>query len=329
MSPTGSRWRCRPSRRGGRAARATRATSWRREARHSVEFGDVGGAASPGRGGRRRASGRSAMVSGDWANQPDVTAHAGPRDPTTSVRGRLEAPYRDTADHAHIHLPEDHVPLLYTIGKLTVGHALRLGSAHSGGAGELSGERRRGPRRQPPLGRRRIPARPVVPRHIAFWAKAEYFRGRGSVAGLSGPSSRSRRHPGRAGRRPCRPYRLRRCDSRRLRQATSLRLPERALVRPDGRLYRGRTGAARLAAARGGAGRAGGRHRHRESPADRQPAYPSWAPRSRSIRQAAGLHRPLVGRDLAAGVTDEMMEEIQSPDRPGVRAALRAEADRP
>jgi 1-acyl-sn-glycerol-3-phosphate acyltransferase len=144
------------------------------------------------------------------------------------------------------------VPLLYTIGKLTVGNSLRLGW------------------RPTVEGLENVPARggailagnhlsvadelflgAVVPRHIAFWAKAEYFTGTGlrgfitrSVVGGMG-AIRVERAGGRAalsafdGAVPV------------LKAGDIVAVYPEGTRSPDGRLYRGRTGAARLALAAG------------------------------------------------------------------------------
>ncbi|MBO4208966.1 lysophospholipid acyltransferase family protein [Micromonospora echinofusca] len=144
------------------------------------------------------------------------------------------------------------MPLLYTIGKLTVGNGMRLGwrptveglenvpetggaifaGNHLSVADELF------------LGA-------VVPRHIAFWAKSEYFTGTGfrgwltkTVIGGLGAIPVER-----AGGRAA----LSAFDA----AIPALRAGELVAVypegtrSPDGRLYRGRTGAARLALAAG------------------------------------------------------------------------------
>lgn len=144
------------------------------------------------------------------------------------------------------------MPLLYTIGKLTVGNSLRLGwrptvsglenlpltggailaGNHLSVADELF------------LGA-------VVPRHIAFWAKAEYWTGSGvrgwltrTVVGGMG-AIRVERAGGRAaltafdGAIPV------------LKEGDIVAIYPEGTRSPDGRLYRGRTGAARLAIAAG------------------------------------------------------------------------------
>lgn len=144
------------------------------------------------------------------------------------------------------------MPLLYTIGKLTVGNAMKIGwrptvdglehvpatggavfaGNHLSVADELF------------LGA-------VVPRHIAFWAKAEYFSGTGPkglliksvVKGLG--AIKVERGGGRAalaafdGAIPV------------LQSGDLVAVYPEGTRSPDGRLYRGRTGAARLAVAAG------------------------------------------------------------------------------
>ena len=144
------------------------------------------------------------------------------------------------------------MPLLYTIGKLTVGPALRLlwrprveGLEHlprSGGA--ILASNHLSVADEIFLGA-------VVPRHIAFWAKAEYFTGTGFrgwltrtvVEGLG--AIRVDRSGGRAA--------LAAFDA----AIPVLRSGDLVAIFPegtrsvDGRLYRGRTGVARLAMAAG------------------------------------------------------------------------------
>ncbi|MEV6489066.1 lysophospholipid acyltransferase family protein [Actinoplanes sp. NPDC051633] len=144
------------------------------------------------------------------------------------------------------------MPLLYSFGKITVGNAMILGwrpkveglenipqtggaifaGNHLSVADELF------------LGA-------VVPRHLAFWAKSEYFHG----AGLRGRFNRFimeglgaikvERAGGRAaltafdGAIPV------------LKAGDSVAIYPEGTRSPDGRLYRGRTGAARLAVAAG------------------------------------------------------------------------------
>ncbi|KWV29958.1 lysophospholipid acyltransferase family protein [Micromonospora rifamycinica] len=144
------------------------------------------------------------------------------------------------------------MPLLYTIGKLTVGPTMRLafrpvveGLEHvpaSGGAifagNHLSVADE-------------LLLATVVPRHLAFWAKSEYFTGTGPKGTLSRvvltglgaiPVERS---GGRAA--------LSAFDAAipALRAGDLVAVYPEGTRSPDGRLYRGRTGTARLAVAAG------------------------------------------------------------------------------
>ena len=140
------------------------------------------------------------------------------------------------------------MPLLYTIGQWTVGNTMKLGwrptveglenvpvtggailaGNHLSVADELF------------LGS-------VVPRHIAFWAKSEYFKG----SGVRGWFSRSVMHGlgciavERGGGRAA----LAAFDGAIpvLRAGDLVAVYPEGTRSPDGRLYRGRTGAARLA----------------------------------------------------------------------------------
>ncbi|GAA0474948.1 1-acyl-sn-glycerol-3-phosphate acyltransferase [Paractinoplanes deccanensis] len=144
------------------------------------------------------------------------------------------------------------MPLLYSIGKITVGNALKVGwrprveglehvpktggvifaSNHLSVADELF------------LGA-------VVPRHLAFWAKSDYFDG----TGLSGWFTRNLLNGLGA-------IRVERAGGRAALAAFDGAIPvlkagDQVVVypegtrSPDGRLYRGRTGVARLAIAAG------------------------------------------------------------------------------
>jgi len=144
------------------------------------------------------------------------------------------------------------VPLLYTLGKLTVGNALRLGwrptvegldNLPARGGAILAGNHL-SVADEMFLGA-------VVPRHIAFWAKAEYWTGTGLrgwltrtiVEGMG--AIRVERAGGRAaltafdGAVPV------------LQGGDLVAIFVEGTRSPDGRLYRGRTGAARLALAAG------------------------------------------------------------------------------
>ncbi|RKR87763.1 1-acyl-sn-glycerol-3-phosphate acyltransferase [Micromonospora pisi] len=144
------------------------------------------------------------------------------------------------------------MPLLYTVGKVTVGTAMNVvwrptveglenvpttgGAIIAGNHLSVADELFLGS---------------VVPRHIAFWAKAEYFTGTGfrgwlsrSVIGGLG-AIRVERGGGRAalsafdGAIPV------------LRGGDLVAIYPEGTRSPDGRLYRGRTGTARLAMAAG------------------------------------------------------------------------------
>ncbi|MEH1011936.1 lysophospholipid acyltransferase family protein [Micromonospora sp. CPCC 206060] len=205
------------------------------------------------------------------------------------------------------------MPLLYTIGKLTVGNGMRLGwrptveglenvpetggaifaGNHLSVADELF------------LGA-------VVPRHIAFWAKSEYFTGTGfrgwltkTVIGGLGAIPVER-----AGGRAA----LSAFDA----AIPALRAGELVAVypegtrSPDGRLYRGRTGAARLALAAGvpviPVGMIG---------TDRVQPIGARVPRLGAGRVTVRFGKPLEftgrsdDRTSLREITDEIMSEIQ------------------
>jgi 1-acyl-sn-glycerol-3-phosphate acyltransferase len=144
------------------------------------------------------------------------------------------------------------LPLLYSIGKLTVGKAMILGwRPHVEGlehipatGGAIFAGNHLSVADELFLGS-------VVPRHIAFWAKAEYFSGTGIggfvtrrlMDGLG--AIKVERAGGRAaltafdGAIPV------------LRAGDMVAIYPEGTRSPDGRLYRGRTGAARLAVAAG------------------------------------------------------------------------------
>jgi 1-acyl-sn-glycerol-3-phosphate acyltransferase len=144
------------------------------------------------------------------------------------------------------------LPLLYSIGKITVGHAMTLGwRPHVEGleniprtGGAILAGNHLSVADELFLGA-------VVPRHIAFWAKAEYFRG-GGVGGtitkfvMHGLGAiKVERGGGRAaltafdGAIPV------------LKAGDMVAVYPEGTRSPDGRLYRGRTGVARLAVAAG------------------------------------------------------------------------------
>ncbi|GAB3159397.1 lysophospholipid acyltransferase family protein [Micromonospora sonneratiae] len=144
------------------------------------------------------------------------------------------------------------MPLLYTIGKLTVGNAMRLGWRPTV----------EGLEHVPPTGGAIFAGNhlsvadelflgAVVPRHLAFWAKAEYFTGTGprgwlSKSVLTGlgaiPVERSGGRAALAAFDGAIPV---------LKAGDLVAVYPEGTRSPDGRLYRGRTGAARLALAAG------------------------------------------------------------------------------
>ena len=144
------------------------------------------------------------------------------------------------------------MPLLYTISKITVGQALMIGwrprveglehIPRSGGA--IFASNHLSVADELFLGA-------VVPRHLAFWAKSDYFNGKG-VKGwfnrnlMNGLGAiRVERSGGRAaltafdGAIPV------------LKAGDAIALYPEGTRSPDGRLYRGRTGVARLSTAAG------------------------------------------------------------------------------
>lgn len=144
------------------------------------------------------------------------------------------------------------MPLLYSIGKITVGKAMTLGwRPHVEGlehipatGGAIFAGNHLSVADELFLGA-------VVPRHIAFWAKAEYFRG-GGIGGnvtkfvMEGLGAiKVERGGGRAalaafdGAIPV------------LKAGDMVAVYPEGTRSPDGRLYRGRTGVARLAVAAG------------------------------------------------------------------------------
>jgi 1-acyl-sn-glycerol-3-phosphate acyltransferase len=144
------------------------------------------------------------------------------------------------------------LPLLYTIGKHTVGNVMNLGwRPHVEGlehipatGGAIFAGNHLSVADELFLGS-------VVPRHIAFWAKAEYFRG-GGIGGsitkfvLEGLGAiKVERGGGRAalaafdGAIPV------------LKAGDMVAVYPEGTRSPDGRLYRGRTGVARLAVGAG------------------------------------------------------------------------------
>jgi 1-acyl-sn-glycerol-3-phosphate acyltransferase len=144
------------------------------------------------------------------------------------------------------------LPLLYSIGKVTVGNAMKLGwRPHVEGVeyipktgGAVFAGNHLSVADELFLGS-------VVPRHIAFWAKSEYFAG----TGVGGWLTRTLMHGlgaikvERGGGRAA----LTAFDAAipALRDGDMVAVYPEGTRSPDGRLYRGRTGAARLAVAAG------------------------------------------------------------------------------
>jgi 1-acyl-sn-glycerol-3-phosphate acyltransferase len=144
------------------------------------------------------------------------------------------------------------LPLLYSIGKVTVGKAMMFGwRPHVEGlehipatGGAVFAGNHLSVADELFLGS-------VVPRHIAFWAKAEYFAGKG----IGGFFTKQLMHGlgaikvERAGGRAA----LTAFDGAIpvLRAGDMVAVYPEGTRSPDGRLYRGRTGAARLAVAAG------------------------------------------------------------------------------
>jgi 1-acyl-sn-glycerol-3-phosphate acyltransferase len=144
------------------------------------------------------------------------------------------------------------LPLLYSIGKVTVGKAMILGwRPHVEGlehipatGGAVFAGNHLSVADELFLGS-------VVPRHIAFWAKAEYFSGKG----IGGYFTKGLMHGlgaikvERAGGRAA----LTAFDGAIpvLKAGDMVAVYPEGTRSPDGRLYRGRTGAARLAVAAG------------------------------------------------------------------------------
>ncbi|MDG4799152.1 lysophospholipid acyltransferase family protein [Micromonospora sp. WMMD980] len=144
------------------------------------------------------------------------------------------------------------MPLLYTIGKLTVAPALRLAfRPHAEGlehipatGGAIFAGNHLSVADELLLGT-------VVPRHLAFWAKSEYFNGTGVKGGFSKfvltglGAIPVERGGGRAA--------LSAFDAAIpvLKAGDLVAVYPEGTRSPDGRLYRGRTGATRLAVAAG------------------------------------------------------------------------------
>jgi 1-acyl-sn-glycerol-3-phosphate acyltransferase len=144
------------------------------------------------------------------------------------------------------------LPLLYSIGKVTVGKAMMIGwRPHVEGlehipatGGAIFAGNHLSVADELFLGA-------VVPRHIAFWAKSEYFEGKG----IGGTFTKALMHGLGA-------IKVERAGGRAALTAFDAAIPAlkggdlvavypEGTRSPDGRLYRGRTGVARLAVAAG------------------------------------------------------------------------------
>jgi 1-acyl-sn-glycerol-3-phosphate acyltransferase len=199
------------------------------------------------------------------------------------------------------------LPLLYSIGKVTVGKAMIFGwRPHVEGLENI-----------PPTGGAVFAGNhlsvadelflgSVVPRHIAFWAKSEYFVGkgvggyfiRGLMHGLG--AIKVERGGGRAaltafdGAIPV------------LKAGDMVAVYPEGTRSPDGRLYRGRTGAARLAVAAG------------------VPIIPVGVLGTDTVQPIGQPYPKLVGRGT---VTVKIGKPIETADRADDRTSLRALTD--
>ena len=198
------------------------------------------------------------------------------------------------------------MPLLYSIGKITVGNAMILGwRPHVEGfehipatGGAIFAGNHLSVADELFLGS-------VVPRHIAFWAKSDYFVGKGIggfftrnlMHGLG--AIRVERGGGRAaltafdGAIPV------------LKAGDTVAVYPEGTRSPDGRLYRGRTGVARLAVAAG------------------VPIVPVGTLGTDKV-QPIGQPYPMVGRGK---VTIKFGEPIDTTGRADDRTSLRALTD--
>ena len=198
------------------------------------------------------------------------------------------------------------MPLLYSIGKVTVGKAMILGwRPHVEGSeyipatgGVIFAGNHLSVADELFLGS-------VVPRHIAFWAKSDYFVGKGIggfftrtlMQGLG--AIKVERRGGRAalaafdGAIPV------------LKAGDTVAVYPEGTRSPDGRLYRGRTGVARLAVAAG------------------VPIVPVGTIGTDKV-QPIGQPYPMIGRGK---VTIKFGAPIETADRSDDRSALRTLTD--
>ena len=198
------------------------------------------------------------------------------------------------------------MPLLYSIGKVTVGKAMILGwRPHVEGlehipatGGAIFAGNHLSVADELFLGS-------VVPRHLAFWAKAEYFSGEG----ISGKFTKALMHGlgaikvERAGGRAA----LTAFDAAipALKAGDMVAVYPEGTRSPDGRLYRGRTGAARLAVAAG------------------VPIIPVGVIGTEKV-QPIGQPYPMIGRGK---VTIKFGKPIETVGRADDRTSLRALTD--
>ena len=203
-----------------------------------------------------------------------------------------------------------------------------LAAVHRG-AGEHPGTRRRDPGKQPPVVLRLL-------LHAGPGASAGYLSGQGRVLhhrryqGLVLPGVLLRHRPG-----ADRPRRHRRRSWRADRRHPDPRSAGQLLGiypegtrSPDGRLYKGKTGVARMALGGRRSGHSGGDDRHREDHADRPAAATSATPAGRPVRQAAGL-LPVrgPGRRPVRRAVDDRRDHVRADAavRAGIRRHLRRE----